>query len=69
MLSCRYQLDSDSGSHNDQACLAPGDEAILHTAASLLGIDTCQLEKVGLLPEYTLLHCTAVLFILFGLVL
>ena len=43
----KYQQDSDEGSHNDTACLAPGDEQILHTASSLLGIDSQQLQKVA----------------------
>ena len=41
-----YCADSETNNHNDRACLAPGDEQILHTAAGLLGVETQELQKV-----------------------
>ena len=47
----KYQPDSNIDSHNDTACLAPGDEEILHTTASLLGIETQELQRVATIRQ------------------
>ena len=47
----KYQQDSNIDSHNDTACLAPGDEEILHTTASLLGIETQELQRVATIRQ------------------